>query len=35
MDSNAPAPTVRDGQSVAALDDGLRGVILRGELEPE
>ncbi len=35
MDSNAPAPTVRDGQSVAALYDCLRGVILRGELEPE
>ncbi len=35
MNSNVPALTVRAGQSVAALYDGPRGVILRGELEPE
>jgi len=29
-----PAPTVRDGQGVGAVHDGLRGAILRGELEP-
>jgi DNA-binding GntR family transcriptional regulator len=34
MDSNAPTPKIRDGQSVAAVHDHLRTAILRGELEP-
>lgn len=34
MDSNAPTPKIRDGESVAAVHDRLRTAILYGELEP-
>ena len=34
MDSNAPTPKIRDGQSVAAVHDHMRMAILHGELEP-
>lgn len=34
MNSKAPTPKIRDGQSVAEVHDGLRTAILRGELEP-
>lgn len=34
MNADAPTPKIRDGESVAAVHDGLRAAILRGALEP-
>jgi DNA-binding GntR family transcriptional regulator len=34
MNADATTPKIRDGESVAAVHDGLRAAILRGELEP-
>ena len=34
VNPNMRTPKIRDGQSVAEVHDGLRGAILRGELEP-
>jgi DNA-binding GntR family transcriptional regulator len=34
LNSNAPTPKIRDGQSVAEVHDHLRTAILHGELEP-
>ncbi len=34
MNADATTPKIRDGASVAAVHDGLRAAILRGELEP-